>query len=71
MRNNDDIEFQRTLNGSYQPIIIQPEQLENQKTDSEKQVEPLKRSKRSLHHNRGRNYRNRKIKKVRLTLKTL
>jgi len=30
MRNNDDlIEFQRALNGSYTPIIIQPEQQVN------------------------------------------
>lgn len=72
MRNNDDIiEFQRALNGSYQPIMILPEQLENQKSENEKEVEPLKRSRRSLHHNKGRAYRNRKIKKVRLSLKTL
>jgi len=71
MRNNDDIiEFQRSLNGSYQPIFIQPAQLENKAINSEKEAEPLSRNRRSLYYKKGRPYTNRKIRKVKLTLKT-
>jgi len=72
MRNNDDIiEFQRSLNGSYQPILIQPAQTENKATKNEQEAEPLSRNKRSLYYKKGRPYTNRKIRKVKLTLKTL
>lgn len=68
MRNNDDIiEFQRSLNGSYEPIIIHPEvQQENKTTEPVKQAsgtEPLQRNRRSLNHMKGKTYGNRKIKK--------
>jgi len=72
MRNNDDIiEFQRSLDGSYQPILIQPEQIENKAPKAEKEAETLNRNRRSLYYKNGRPYTNRKIKKVKLTLKTL
>lgn len=71
MRNNDDlIEFQRALNGSYEPIVVQPEQQENRKVESEQTAEPLKRSRRSLYHKNGRVYTNRKMRKVKLTFKS-
>lgn len=71
MRNNEDIiEFQRALNGSYKPIIIQTDQQENKKSENEKQTEPIKRNRRSLNYKKSRPYTNRKIRKVRLTLKT-
>lgn len=78
MRNNDDIiQFQRALNGSYEPIVIQPEQPEQpeqpklQKIDSKSEIVPLKRTRRSLYNaNKGRSYNNRKIRKVKLSLKT-
>lgn len=71
MRNNEDIiEFQRALNGSYEPIMIQTNQQENKKSENEKQTEPIKRSRRSLNYNKGRPHTNRKIRKVRFTLKT-
>lgn len=71
MRNNEDIiEFQRALNGSYEPIMIQTNQQENKKSENVKQTEPIKRSRRSLNYNKGRSYTNRKIRKVRLTLRT-
>jgi len=72
MRNNDDIiEFQRSLNGSYQPILIQPAQIENKTTKNEKEAETLSRNRRSLYYKKGRPYTNRKLRKVKLTLKTL
>lgn len=75
MRNNDDIiEFQRALNGSYEPIVILPEQQENKTSEIQKQVEaepPLTRSRRALSSIRGKAHTNRKIKKIRLTLKKL
>lgn len=72
MRNNDDIiDFQRSLNGSYQPIFIQPAQTENKATKNEKEAEPLSRNRRSVYYTNGRPYTNRKIRKVKLTLKTL
>ncbi|XP_025204318.1 uncharacterized protein LOC112601103 [Melanaphis sacchari] len=72
MRNNDDIiEFQRSLNRSYQPILIQPaEEIENKDTKTEKEAKPLNRKRRSLYYKKGRPYTNRKIRKVKLTLKT-
>lgn len=71
MRNNDDlIEFQRALNGSYEPIVVQPEQEEHKNAEGEKTAEPLKRSRRSLYHKNGRVYTNRKMRKVKLTLKS-
>jgi len=72
MRNNDDIlEFQRSLNGSYQPILIQPAQIENKVNKNENEAEPLSRNRRSLYYKKGKPYTNRKIRKVKLTLKTL
>lgn len=78
MRNNGDIvEFQRSLDGSYLPIIIQPEpqeQQENKKSETEKEAEkeaePLKRNRRSIYYKNGRPYANRKIRRVKLTVKT-
>jgi len=74
MRNNGDIvEFQRSLDGSYLPIIIQPEpqeQQENKKTETEKEAEPLKRNRRSIYYKNGRPYANGKIRRVKLTVKT-
>uniref|UniRef100_A0A2S2NNX5 Uncharacterized protein n=1 Tax=Schizaphis graminum TaxID=13262 RepID=A0A2S2NNX5_SCHGA len=73
MRNNDDIiEFQRSLNRSYQPILIQPaEEIENKDTKTEKEAKPLNRKRRSLYYKNGRPYTSRKIRKVKLTLKTV
>lgn len=73
MRNNDDIiEYQRSLDGSYQPILIQPGQQENRAKKTENEGEHLKRNRRSLYFNKkGRPYTaNRKIRKVKLALKS-
>lgn len=79
--NNDFVQFQRALDGSYEPIIIQseqpgqPKQVEHQntsKTESYSESVPLKRTRRSLYSvNKGRPHGNRKVKKVKLTLKSL
>lgn len=77
MRNNNDfIQFQRALNGSYEPIIIQSEELEQaeqpniQISESYSESEPLKRTRRSLYRtNKRRPDANRKVKKVKLSLK--
>jgi len=74
MRNNDDIvEFQRALNGSYEPIQSEPQQ-ESETAETEKRVdatEPSKRSRRSLNRAKGRAaYANRKFRKVKFTVKT-
>lgn len=72
MRNNDDIiEFQRSLNGSYEPIVIQPEQAENKTTEKSNENGTIKkRRRRSLFLKKGKPYVNRKISKVKLTIKT-
>lgn len=73
MRNNEDlIEFQRSLNGSYEPIVIQPEQEESKKTETSDEGEPIKkRSRRSaVYYKKAKPYANRKISKVKLTVKT-
>lgn len=72
MRNNNDIiEFQRSLNGSYIPVVIQPElkQQEDKQTEIIKEAEPLKRNKRSIQYKKGKPYGNRKIKKIKLIVK--
>lgn len=74
MRNNNDIiEFQRSLNGSYIPIIIQPElkPQEDEQTETIKEVESLKRNKRSIQYKKSKPYRNLKIRTVKLTVKPL
>lgn len=73
MRNNDDIiEFQRSLNRSYQPVLIQPaEEIGNKDTKTEKEDKPLNRKRRSLYYKKGKPYTNRKIRKVKVTLKTI
>lgn len=72
MRNNNDIiEFQRSLNGSYIPIIIQPEQQQDKQTETIKEAEPLKRKKRSIQYKKSKPYGNLKIRTVKLTVKPL
>lgn len=73
MRNNDDIiEFQRSLNRSYQPVLIQPaEDVGNKDMKTDKEDKPLSRKRRSLYYKKGKPYTNRKIRKVKVTLKTV
>lgn len=75
MRNNDDVvEFQRAMDGSYVPIVVQPPQERQANTQAEtetaREAKPLKRNRRSLYYKKGRPYANRKIRKVKLTVKT-
>ncbi|VVC25692.1 Hypothetical protein CINCED_3A006128 [Cinara cedri] len=73
MRNNDDIiEYQRALNGSYEPIVIRPEliQQENKTAKTSNEAEPLKRNRRSLNHKKEKRYKNRKMRKVKSTPKS-
>lgn len=65
MRNNDDIiEYLPRLNRSYEPIVVQPElQQENKTIKTSKEAVPSKRSRRSLYHKRERLHKNLKIRK--------
>lgn len=68
MRSNDDIiQFQRALNGSYEPVIVQPEQQTYEQIPNVNEAEYLKRNRRSLKNKKGRTSINRKTKKVKLT----
>lgn len=74
MRNNNDIiEFQRSLNGSYIPVVIQPElkQQGDKQTETIKETEPLKRNKRSIQYKNSKPFKNLKIRTVKLTAKPL